>query len=117
MHSPPALTRDQQNLNFQRINFLIEDAQDFLYNFEAHRIAPSRRQTMVHKADRLITKLETIGQNQLLSDLVRDKIRNLRYKLERRANNLCHLIDGQPEAVDTESEEEAEDEDSEIDYV
>ena len=110
---PVPLTRDQQNLNFQRINFLIEDAQDFLYNFEVLAIAPSRRQTLVHKADRLIAKLEQVGQNQLISDLVRDKIRTLRFKLERRANNLCHLIDGQPGALQDESEEEDEDEDEE----
>ena len=112
---PPTvpLTRDQQNLNFQRINFLIEDAEDYLYNFEVLAIAPSRRKPLVAKADRLIAKIEQVGQNQLISDLVRDKIRTLRFKLERRANNLCHLIDGQPDAMQEESEEEEEDGDEE----
>lgn len=110
------LTRDQQNLQFQRINFLIEDAEDFLYHFEVGAIAPSRRLTLVHKADRLVSKLEAIGSNQLISDLVRDKIRTLRFKLERRANNLCHLIDGRPEALQEESENEDEDEDEEDGY-
>lgn len=112
---PAALTRDQQNLQFQRINFLIEDAKDFLNHFEVGAIAPSRRQTLVHKADRLVAKLEAIGSNQLISDLVRDKIRTLRFKLERRANNLCHLIDGQPEALQEESADEDEDEDDDED--
>src|SRR5699024_9909396 len=57
---PMSLTRDQQNLNFQRINFLIEDALDYLNTFDVMTIAPCRRQTMVHKADRLISKLEQI---------------------------------------------------------
>lgn len=114
---PPPLTRDQQNLQFQRINFLIEDAEDFLYHFEVGAIAPSRRLTLVHKADRLVGKLEAIGSNQLISDLVRDKIRTLRFKLERRANNLCHLIDGRPEALQEESaDDEEEDEDEEDVY-
>lgn len=44
---PLSLSREQQNLNFQRINFLIEDALDYLNTFDVLAIASSRRQTLV----------------------------------------------------------------------
>ena len=113
--SPQATDPNEQKLVSQRIKFAIEDAQDYLSNHDFYDISPSRREAMIDKGDTIIERLQSLCTQYLIGANERDQIRDLIYKLERRANNLCCLDDDWQDGVIEETEDEEDEEDEESD--
>ena len=103
-------------LNRQKIQFAIEDAEDYLNNQDIYDIAPSRRQTLINKLDAIIEQLQKVCIDLVISESQREQIRDLRFKLERKANNLCCLIDDWQDGVIEETEEDEGEEEEDEQY-
>jgi len=93
-HNTAPLDSRDDLLTKQRLDSLLEDIEDYLYSISLDEIADSRRMALVEKADQYIMRLDEFIKLQLWDDSVRHKIRLFKHKLELRANNLCHLDDG-----------------------
>lgn len=97
----------------QQIDFAIQDAEDYKNDYDIYNIAPSRRQEFVEKLDAIIKKFDDICAKYVITKDQREQIREWRYELELKANNICCIDDEYKSGIiETDDEEDEYDDDS-----